>query len=198
MSFTDDFDKIVKTRFDEDIKKHVITMKHDDGLYKHYLCQRPNDCFEWFEIITWPGKLCISGDMGSFLFARTENMVNFMSDHIRSRSYIAEKCIAHENKIREFKKDIFYEQLDELIKDKQSNETTYEEMNEIQEKIDEIKESFSYYESEYDAEKAMYESELFSDELPDCKYFTYHFLWCLHAIEWFCDNHNKQTSNHLE
>lgn len=34
----------------------------------------------------------------------------------------------------------------------------------------------------------MYESGLWdSCELPSCEVYTFHFLWCLHAIKWLCD-----------
>lgn len=38
--------------------------------------------------------------------------------------------------------------------------------------------------AKHDAFTAMYESGLW-DELPTCEDWSFHFLWCLHAIKWF-------------
>lgn len=55
-------------RFAKDTENHTLTVLHDDGHYKHLLFKTPGASWYWYEIITWPGCLTISGDMGTWTF----------------------------------------------------------------------------------------------------------------------------------
>ncbi|HJV75395.1 MAG TPA: hypothetical protein VJ654_14305 [Noviherbaspirillum sp.] len=67
----------VKRRFDVDTKDHAMRVLHEDGLYRHLRFRSPDSSSYWFDIITWPGNLTINGDMGCYVFARTEDMFEF-------------------------------------------------------------------------------------------------------------------------
>ncbi len=60
-----------------DFSKHVLTVKHNDGLYRHLRCQKPGTWIYGFDVTTWPGHLAITGDIGSYLFARVPDMLTF-------------------------------------------------------------------------------------------------------------------------
>jgi len=169
-------EKLVKERIDKDLAEHVVTERHAHGLYRHYRCQRPDTFSMGFDIITWPGSLCYTGDMGDYLFQRTENMIAFMRGSCMSYSYAAEKCVAHDGRLMEFSAEAFNEVLANRIGEDPS---LFEQAAELR--------HTGQYENAHDAMQALYDSEMFDGcDMPDCEVFTVHFLWCLHAIKWFC------------
>lgn len=180
-------------RIANDLKDHVITLRHEAGMYRHWRCQKPGTWNMGFDIVTWPGSLCFTGDMGDYLFQRTEDMVAFMAGACKSYSYAAEKCVAHDGRLKEWCEERFKEALAERIKDAEEDGGKFWiyrggrriELS-VTEAIAEIQDAYSNYESKDDAMKAMYESGLW-DELPNCEVYSFHFLWCLHAIKWFCE-----------
>lgn len=64
----------VKDRFLRDIQEHELTVIRDDGVYRHLRFQKPGTSVMYFDLITWPGHLCFTGDMGSYLFSRVRDM----------------------------------------------------------------------------------------------------------------------------
>lgn len=171
----------VKRRIANDLANHEITQLHGDGLYRHWRCKKPGTSSLYFDVITWPGFMCVTGDMGEYLFCRTRDMVEFMRSSCMSYGYAAEKCVAHRGEIYEFSPQLLKEWLGEC-----EAEATEEGDEERLEKIAEVRRSYGEYEIEHDAFKAIYETGL-DDDPPRCRQFTYHFLWILHAIKWFCD-----------
>jgi len=176
-------EKRVKERIAKDLAEHVITVRHEQGMYRHYRCQKPGTWNMGFDIVTWPGSLCYTGDMGDYLFQRTEDMIAFMRGSCMSYGYAAEKCVAHDGRVTEFSEERFREILHDRIAEAEHGDRR----KEVREKVDVILREFSNYSAPADAEKAMYESGLW-DDMPSCKEYTFHFLWCLHALEWFCDH----------
>ena len=64
-------------RFLGDVAQHEMTIIRDDGLYRHIRFKRPGSSAYWFDILTWPSRLCISGDMGDYVFSRLPDMFEF-------------------------------------------------------------------------------------------------------------------------
>lgn len=65
-------------RFLKDAETHQMTLMRDDGVHRHIRFRRENGNGEyWFDIITWPGTLCIDGDMGTYVFRRLHDMFEF-------------------------------------------------------------------------------------------------------------------------
>jgi hypothetical protein len=182
-------EKRVEERIAHDLREHAITVRHSHGFYRHWRCQKPDSWNMGFDIVTWPGSLCYSGDMGDYLFQRTEDMVPFMRSVCMSYVYAAEKCVA--GITREWSEERFREVLAERLKEG-SEFTVYRhgkrETASVEEAVAEIEREYANYETRYDAEKAMYESGLWDGgDMPSCEDYTYRFLWCLHAIHWFCE-----------
>jgi len=68
---------ITKDIFLADVKDHKMEIICDNQSIRLLKFRKPNtNCF-WFEILTWPGSLCITGDCGSFMFRRSPDMFNF-------------------------------------------------------------------------------------------------------------------------
>lgn len=183
----------VKFNIVRDLADHTITVLHSNGLYRRYRCQNHRSWNMGFDIITWPGSLCFTGDMGDFLFQRTDDMVEFMRHSCMSYSYMAEKCVA--GKVKEWSENVFAETLAERAKE--GGEFTVHtsvglETRSVKDAICTIKSEYANYGSHHDAMKAMCESGLWDGfNLPSCEDYTYRFLWCLHAISWFCERVDK-------
>jgi hypothetical protein len=176
---------LVKERIVNDLAEHKITLLHSHGMYRHWRCAKPGTRVLWFDIVTWPGSLCYTGDMGDYLFQRTTDMVAFMRGSAMSYSYAAEKCVAHDGRLKEWREEIFRERLAARIEECEDGKRKAAVTKEVESIISE----FETYQSRHDAEKAMYESGLWDGgDMPSCEDYTFHFLWALHAIKWFCDN----------
>ena len=67
----------MKDRFLEDIKTHKMTVELDHDPFRSLLFKKPKSSEFHFRIITWPGHLAISGDMGDYVFAATPDMFSF-------------------------------------------------------------------------------------------------------------------------
>ncbi|MGQ3384474.1 hypothetical protein [Glutamicibacter sp. TV12E] len=77
-------------KFNGDTENHQMSILHDEGLYRHLRFKNPENGFYWFDLITWPGYLTITGDMGTYTFLRVQDMFEFFTGHINN-SYWAEK-----------------------------------------------------------------------------------------------------------
>lgn len=187
MGYAKELERSTKERIVNDLANHVVTAKRVDGLYRHYRCQRPGTWSMGFDVVTWPGSLCFTGDMGDYLFQRTSDMVAFMRGSCMSYSYAAEKCVAHDGRLKEFRREVFEEILNDYVTDHGLEEA--DNLAEIHEKIAAARaQADGVYESPHEAMAALYESGLWDGcDLPSCETWTFHFLWCLHAINWFCE-----------
>lgn len=172
----------VKSRIANDLKDHVVTALRNDGLYRHYRCAKPKDSSMSFEVITWPGALCYTGDMGDYLFQRTNDMIAFMRGSCMSYCYVAEKCVAYGREgIKEFSAIEMERELAQVVAEADSDE-----IEDAIEKADEIRSAAE--DGEYYAIEAMRDSDLWDcADMPSCEDYTFHFLWCLHAMKWFCE-----------
>ncbi|WP_176331033.1 DUF2267 domain-containing protein [Burkholderia vietnamiensis] len=65
-------------RFERDVADHQMTIVRDDGVNRHIKFRKADgDSCYWFEILTWPGALCIRGDRGTYVFSRLPDMFQF-------------------------------------------------------------------------------------------------------------------------
>ncbi len=173
-----------KEQFLNNVKDHKINVIRDDGVYRHI--KMSNGSFNaQYDVLTWPGHLCITGDYGSYLFARTEDMFGFFRTKSGSINphYWAEKVLAESmfgDGIQEFSVDKFRERVIEAATYYIEDE---DKKAEIMEEIDEL----LHCESEFECEEAMMNFD--SDKVDftdfwehDCKDYTFHFIWCLYAI----------------
>lgn len=194
-------EEVIKARIVNDLASHTITIRHEDGLYRHYRCSNGGSSNMYFDIVTWPGSLCFTGDMGDYLFQRTDDMIEFMRRSCMSYGYAAEKCVAYGGRLKEFCEDRFEEILAERLAESLADggDGTFRvvrrgkaENEDVAEAIEKIRQEYSEYNSPFDATKAMHESGLWdTSELPSCEEYTFHFLWCLHALKWFCERVNS-------
>lgn len=67
----------IRERYERDTAAHELTVLRDDGLYRHLRVAVPRSSFYWFDLMTWPGVLMVTGDCGTFVFSRTTDMFEF-------------------------------------------------------------------------------------------------------------------------
>jgi hypothetical protein len=83
-----------QAQFLKDVANHEMFIKLDQGVYRHIVFQQPKNSFVYrFEIVTTPWRLMITGDMGTWVFARLDDMFEFFrTDGGKiNKSYWAEK-----------------------------------------------------------------------------------------------------------
>lgn len=97
----------ITAQFQRDISTHKMTIVRDDGVSRHLRFSRPNSSCMHFDLITWPGYLCYTGDMGTYVFQRLTDMFQFFrrgdDKYSIDMGYWAEKVEASDRDgVREF------------------------------------------------------------------------------------------------
>lgn len=85
-------------------KNHELTIRHDDGLYRHLRCAAPGTWVYGFDVVTWPGHLYVGGDIDGFTFSRITDMFEFFG-HDNGRlnpNYWAEKLTNRRTPFKKF------------------------------------------------------------------------------------------------
>lgn len=200
----------VYERFKKDTANHQMVIVRDDGLYRHIRFRRPETYAYGFDIVTWPGYLAISGDMGASLFTRLDDMLEFFREtperHDKADglyinpSYWLEKCVANDGEAKEFSTDLLSAYVrsafDEYVKDQEDDDGRDPEWaDDLWEEIEqEIISRADDNPSVETAIKAMDEfapdDERFSgfrfvdawESASSLEDYTFHFLWRLYAI----------------
>ena len=107
----------IKEYFDKEILGHEMTILHDDGVYRHIRFNQPGSSIHLFNLTTFPNHLCFSGDMGTFVFSRVEDMFRFFRNDrdAISPSYWGEKLqsISTYGGYEKFNEDVFKETVEE-------------------------------------------------------------------------------------
>jgi len=191
-------------RFLDDIKNHQLTVIRNDQTNRHLKFKKPGTICYGFDIITWPGHLCITGDMGTYVFQRVHDMFEFFrtdkpyADAHPEKSlfinagYWGEKLLSIDKHggYREFDEEDFAERVTQHFNEwKESASPTTEQTKELwQEITDEVLSAIdrsgeaaclsvdNFYHEEFSF------TDFFDGGRPECH--TFHYLWCLYAIAW--------------
>lgn len=75
-----------KEQFLVHVREHEIKVIRDDGLHRHLRFKKQNTSNQYFDLITWPGTICIHGDMGTFVFSRVDGFLGAYCGFIRTAS----------------------------------------------------------------------------------------------------------------
>ena len=194
-------DRNIHARFTEDVADHVLTVIRDDGLYRHLRCREPGTGICGFDIITWPGYLAYVGDMGDYVFRRTDDMFGFFGSGGINPRYWSEKCVAvdHSDGIREFSVDVYRELVEEWrdeiaedIEDEDERADFIDAVNELLECADDLTD-----ESAHDRlAEFSHEGITCSDSWEwDLRRFTWRYVWACYAITWAIGEYRKQAAS---
>lgn len=181
-----------KARFASDTDEHLMTVLHDDGLYRHVRFKAPGTGFYWFELVTWPGYLSITGDMGAFTFTRSRDMFEFFRAGLDiNPGYWGEKAVAGE--VKAYSEDTFREWVAEEMANAREDKPDLEWENIAARIEEEVLSESGYHECAIPAVESWNSSygtgretgfTFYTDEGVDFTDFTHRFLWCCHAIQW--------------
>ena len=192
----------IKSDFLERIENHRIEVLLDNELYRHLRFKQPKTNSYWFDIITWPGNLCIRGDMGCYAFARIEDMFEFFVSETRDPLFInpcywAEKLQAingnglGDYSIKEFSAKLFNENVRSILAQYlRYNDLSRDQkktlIQEVKEEILTLPEGSDQHDTICDALDFSFEGEYIFQDLWDynCTQYKYHYIWCLYAIVW--------------
>lgn len=192
-----DYDSVLR-RFRKDTEDHVMRIRLDDGLYRHALFCRPQGSryrsMYWYELITTPGQLTIRGDMGTYVFSRLNDMFEFFrSGRGINPGYWGEKlsAISTLSGYREYSQDVARKRIREYFDDRKHG---IDDPDELWEDIDDevlnddvladetqLRNALNWYKYPDSAKKkTIFEfSDVWEWDLRD---YTYHYLWCCHAV----------------
>lgn len=177
---------LTEEEFLQRVAEHQMLVLRDEGLYRHLRFRRPETIIDGFDIVTWPGHLCYTGDMGSFLFARSLDMFSFFRDtgsgplHT-SRDYWAQKAVAVDrNGIEKYDPCRLIDAVWGIVK-------SMDNLNDA-EKDDLVGEATSaaYDGRDLATAKALDTIPDLHDSLLDVSLmrWNYHFEWCCFALPW--------------
>lgn len=186
-------------QFLADVSNHKMAVKLDNGLYRHLMLRQPGNSNMWFEIVTWPGRLTVSGDMGTWTFARLEDMFKFFRDgKMRiNADYWSEKIEqgvhGGRNEAKVFSEDLFKKQLLDRLAGYELHPDDLAEVTEaLQDEV--LNQDCKYdlliaardFKHRFDHQPGDQRRyfQFDSCDLPSGKEYSYHFLWCLYAIVW--------------
>lgn len=196
--------------FLDDIQNHQLTIIRDQGVHRHLRFKKPNTIDRYFDLITWPGHLCYTGDMGSYLFSRLPDMFEFFrSDNSRvNPDYWAEKVLAADRQsgIDEFDEQEFdrhvMRHLISWIRDTRAN-TTRDQRRELWDAVlseiihadsdrEGIRKQIAVHEFNHrvNAYHRLYFEGFFDNRFTR---HTYRYIWCCHAIVWGIQQYDKTT-----
>lgn len=191
-------------RFLREVRGHSMRILRDDGVYRHirYACN--GSAIYRFDLLTWPGALCITGDCGTYVFRRLDDMFEFFRQPVPpgaagcqvplviNPGYWGEKLesVGVNAGYTEFDAKAFECRVKEVFSDwVESEQPTAERAAIVWDEI-----ANSVLRAAEDGKVAAYQaihdfaSDTFQfEDFFDCGgtvRFTYHFLWCLHAIVW--------------
>lgn len=198
---------VTEKSFLADVSKHEMSVKHNDGIYKHVVFRAPNSSKYWFEIVTWPGSLSINGDCGSFTFSRITNMVDFfcadnfdvLSTTAPNFGYWSNKCTASDTAdgIREFDLEAFRENAQKEIESaiEHAGDELRAASAQLCRKVFFSRVVKPHFEFEWEARAAInsfeYESNGITIHIVDfyehkCQKYSSNYEWCCYALAWAC------------
>lgn len=195
---------LTEESFLKDVSKHEMTVRMENGVYRHLRMAQPKSSNMWFDVVTWPGFLAYTGDMGSFVFTRLPDMFEFFrTDSKRdglgiNPSYWGEKLEAvdrngSKGSFKEFSSDRMRERVEEHIAEWIEEEgLAKEDADELRGAVDE--EIYSFLDDgPHEAYRAVRDFSFKKNhrtyEFHDawewgCEEYTLRFVWCCYAIAW--------------
>ncbi len=188
MTFADEY-------FKRDIATHAMQVIRDDGVNRHLRFKRPNTMCMHFDLVTWPGYLCYTGDMGTYVFSRLLDMFQFFRKpenhpgYQFDRAYWAEKIQAQDRDgVKVYSADLFRATIEDCLKS-YCDDMTESQRAALKEEVDN---EVLYHadDGQHDAFRAAIDfthdgRSVFQDFWEhDCREYTHRFQWCCHALEW--------------
>ncbi len=201
----------IKEQFEREIATHELRIIRDDGLYRHLRFKRPDTIAYYFDIVTWPGHLAYSGDMGCYVFQRIEDMLEFFRGHSPNPSYWSEKVQAADKPcgLEKFSQDRFRECIEDDLQqyieghypapdapdDETEEQRSFREdairtlraavNDEVLARLQEDDSGMLALQAAMDFKDESLSAAPFTDFWEHrLSEYTHRFLWCCHALPW--------------
>ena len=179
--------------FLKDVATHVMHVRLDQGVYRHLEFRQADGSWNHgFHIITTPWRLMVTGDMGTWVFSRLEDMFQFFRTDKGgiNCSYWAEKCVNGVHGGHDagtvYDGDTYKARLIESL-------DNYDLSDEHKAKVIDELEDMDFADehwimgqiSDFEVDLDDNDTFKFQDVWEiDIKTYGYHFIWCLYAIAW--------------
>lgn len=208
--------------FESDTAGHVLTVIRDDGVNRHLRYGKPGTMNCQFDLITWPGHLCYTGDMGTYVFQRLEDMLVFFRGAQVNPQYWSEKLVAADcsgrftgRSVTEFDPEEFVRRVRECrlawMRDSHESEALdKDERRELWEAVDDdvlrvlfesperamiAANDFHWEPRRPGSRQARKPNYTLHDTFESEPFqYTHSFLWCCYALIWAIDLYDKQRA----
>lgn len=197
----DEFLDYTKTEFERNVRDHEMSIILDNGafrhvVFRHVLNGRMLSDYH-FNITTWPGYLCISGDMGTYVFSRMRDMFEFFRNERNeiNPDYWGSKVQSQDKNapVKEFSWDKLRETVEYNLETISESDWLERVDGNIVDLTAHIFQFVDMCENHYSPQETV-------GKIMDFEYMgvhpfrefyeynferhTYQFLWCCHAIVW--------------
>mgnify|MGYP000333052728 CR=1 FL=1 len=192
MEFADQFKRCIDS--------HEMIVIRDDGVNRHIRFKRPGTMCMHFDLLTWPGYLCYTGDMGTYVFRRMEDMFQFFRRPANNPQYRidlrywAEKVEASDkgDGIEKFSGTAFKANVRDFFDQATEDDDDWTDARKaaLWDRIesDVLCGVYDDDDGEHRALAALRDFEhdgfTFMDWEGICNEYSHRFLWCCHALEW--------------
>lgn len=193
-------DHPTKEQFLANVATHELTVSIDSDTHRHLTFKRPESSTYYFHIVTWPGYLAISGDMGCFVFARLRDMFEFFRGDEINRSYWAEKLQAHDARSGHmaFSPDLYREAITRHFQQWtfECDEDRERAWKEIENEWDGLLGAMPSTAHEAISRAMDYECMVSKNRFTDfwdnrVEDYSFHFVWCCYAIQWAISQYDE-------
>ncbi|WP_162802098.1 hypothetical protein [Ornithinimicrobium murale] len=199
---------------------HDMTVLHEDGLYRHIRFATPGTSIGSFDLVTWPGHLAISGDLGSgWTFRREEDMFAWFANTYRAGymvpaghinpSYWSEKLAGSRRDYEGFSEDKFTADVNAMVDsaitrhaldDGDAAELRQETQDEVLDHAHsydtnsayDVLSSFRPEALDFGGSRPTLTNDVDPEVWDDC---DHHFLMACHAILWGVRKYLTETSS---
>ncbi|BBE51171.1 hypothetical protein OYT1_ch1624 [Ferriphaselus amnicola] len=214
--------QLTEQSFLKDVADHQMHVLMDNGVYRHIRFKQPDTGCYHFDLITYPGYLVYSGDMGCYVFSRLDDMFqffrtdrcdfNYNSNGLSiNLGYWSEKLRAVDGN----RSNAGVTELDEDRIRQVINEYRLSWVRSYRHKLDKDNRRWLWEDVEShvlasdNAEEMLRSAYSFSewvgghnfcfDDLWDHDFtkYTHHFLWCCYALAWGIQQYDKMKASEV-
>ena len=195
-------------RFIRDVSSHRLEVIRDDGLYRHLRCSRPTTRAYSFDIVTWPGYLTVTCDMGTWTFSRITDMFEFFGGFTESfyinPGYWSEKFVSgaggsrYDTPCFEFDEDRFEKKLTAWLEEYLADCDDDHDRDMAKDAVDGlVSEGFrNAWMAGQAVNDAYFPADVSSwdilEGMGDMQTYSHHYLWICYAIAWGIERYNNK------
>lgn len=191
-------DQPTERKFLRDIKNHQMTIIRDEGVHRHVRFRQSDTSNMYFDLITWPGTLCYHGDMGTYVFNRTNDMFEFFRDPSEGRTlrinpdYWSQKldAVDRADGFEKFNAGLFAQKIKRYARESGAPKAVQKEIASEVEGWAEHGEMVAYERASNFEMDGFYFTDLFEFNFQS---YTYRFVWCCYALAWGIRQYDKST-----